>query len=339
MIREAIVKLAAGGSLEQDEAAATMEQIMAGEATPAQIAAFVTALRFKGETVDEIAGLAGVMRQRALQVSTRHTVVDTCGTGGDESGSINVSTTAAFVVAGTGVKVAKHGNRAMSSQSGSADVLEALGVKLDLGPEGVATCIDEVGIGFMFAQAFHPAMRHAAPVRREIGIRTIFNILGPLTNPAGCCHQVVGVGDPALLPKMAGALGRLGSIHALIVHGGGIDELSISGPSQIAELVGGQVREYEITPELLGLGRAPADAIRGGTAQENAVALRRILDGSPGPQRDVILLNAAAALLAGDRVDSLAAGIALAAESIDSGGARRALDGLVRLSQSLAVAA
>src|SRR5262245_23133808 len=246
VIREAIVKLAAGESLDQTEASAAMESIMAGEATPAQIAAFATALRFKGETVDEIAGLARVMRLRALYVPTPHAVVDTCGTGGDESGSINVSTAAAFVVAGAGVRVAKHGNRAMSSRTGSADVLEALGVKLEVGADGVARCIDEVGIGFMFAQAFHPAMRHTAVPRREIGIRTVFNILGPLTNPARARHQVVGVGDPTLLPKMAGALGALRSRHALVVHGDGMDEVAISGPTRVAELVGGVVREYEI---------------------------------------------------------------------------------------------
>jgi anthranilate phosphoribosyltransferase len=335
VIREAIVKLAAGGSLDQTEAAAAMEEIMAGEATPAQIAAFVTALRFKGESVDEIAGLARVMRLRALLVSTPHAVVDTCGTGGDESGSINVSTAAAFVVAGAGCKVAKHGNRAISSRAGSADVLEALGVRLEVGADGVARCIDEVGIGFMFAQAFHPAMRYANAPRREIGIRTVFNILGPLTNPARARHQVVGVGDPGLLPKMAGALGALGSRHALVVHGQGMDELTISGPTRVAELVGGMVREYEVAPEEVGLQRWPVDAIRGGTAEQNASALRRILAGESGAGRDVVLLNAAAALLAADRVDSLQAGVQCAAESIDSGAARRALEGLTRLSQEL----
>jgi anthranilate phosphoribosyltransferase len=335
VIREAIVKLAAGGSLDQTEAAAAMEEIMAGEATPAQIAAFVTALRFKGETVDEIAGLARVMRLRALLVSTPHAVVDTCGTGGDESGSINVSTAAAFVVAGAGSKVAKHGNRAISSRAGSADVLEALGVKLEVGAEGVARCIDEVGIGFMFAQAFHPAMRYANAPRREIGIRTVFNILGPLTNPARARHQVVGVGDPVLLPKMAGALGALGSRHALVVHGEGMDELTISGSTRVAELVGGMVREYEVAPEEVGLRRWPADAIRGGTADQNAAALRRIFAGEAGAGRDVVLLNAAAALLAADRVDSLPAGVECAAQSIDTGAARRALEGLTRLSQEL----
>jgi anthranilate phosphoribosyltransferase len=224
----------------------------------------------------------------------------------------------------------------MSSQTGSADVLEALGVKLEVGADGVARCIDEVGIGFMFAQAFHPAMRHTAVPRREIGIRTVFNILGPLTNPARARHQVVGVGDPTLLPKMAGALGALGSRHALVVHGGGLDELTIAGPTRVAELVGGAIREYDVSPEDVGLRRWPTEAIRGGTAEQNATALRRILGGEAGAGRDVVLLNAAAALLAADRVDSLPAGVQCAVESVDSGAARRALDGLIRLSQELA---
>ncbi len=336
MIREAIVKLAAGGSLDQSEASAAMESIMDGEATPAQIAAFITALRFKGETSDEIAGLARVMRLRAIHVHTPFAVVDTCGTGGDESGSFNVSTTAAFVVAGTGTRVAKHGNRAMSSRAGSADVLESLGVRLDIGPEGVARCIDEVGIGFMFAQSFHPAMRHAGPVRREIGIRTVFNILGPLTNPARARHQVVGVADPAQVTKMAAALLALGTRHALVVHGEpGIDELSISGPTRIAEVVGGTIKEYRVEPAALGLDVAPRAAIAGGDADENAKMLRRVLEGERGPRRDVVLLNAAAALVAADVADSLATGVATAAESIDTGAARAKLEGLVRLTQEL----
>jgi anthranilate phosphoribosyltransferase len=337
LIREAIVKMAAGGSLSQAEAAAAMESIMSGEATPAQIAAFVTGLRFKGESVDEIAGLARVMRLRAVHVSTPHQVVDTCGTGGDASGSINVSTIAAFVVAAAGGRVAKHGNRAMSSQAGSADVLEALGVKLDVGPEGVARCIDEVGIGFMFAQAFHPAMRHAAAPRREIGIRTVFNILGPLTNPARARHQLVGVGDPTLVGRMAGALAALGSRHALVVHGGeGLDEISVGGPTKVAEVVDGAIREYEISPEDVGMTRAPLSQIAGGTADENARLARRILDGEPGPRRDVVVLNAGAALVAADLVRDLKTGVARAAEAIDTGGARRTLEQLVRLSGELA---
>jgi anthranilate phosphoribosyltransferase len=336
LIREAIVKMASGGSLSQAEAAAAMEEIMSGEATPSQIAAFVVGLRFKGESVDEIAGLARVMRLRAVHVATPHQVVDTCGTGGDGSGSINVSTIAAFLVAGAGGRVAKHGNRAMSSLSGSADVLEALGVKLDVGPEGVARCIDEVGIGFMFAQAYHPAMRHAAAPRREIGIRTVFNILGPLTNPARARHQLVGVGDPTLVSKMAGALAALGSRHALVVHGGdGLDEISISGPTRVAEVADGTIREYEICPEDVGLNQAPKGSIAGGTPDENARVARRVLDGEPGPRRDVVLMNAGAALLAADLVPDLKAGVERAAESIDSGAALRKLDHLIRLSGEL----
>jgi len=337
VIREAIVKLAAGESLDQTEASAAMEAIMAGEATPAQIAAFITALRFKGETVDEIAGLARVMRLRALQVQTPFPVVDTCGTGGDDSGTFNVSTTAAFVAAGAGARVAKHGNRAMSSRAGSADVLEALGVRLEVGPEGVARCIDEVGIGFMFAQSFHPGFRHAGPVRREIGIRTVFNILGPLTNPARARHQVVGVGDGTIVAKMAGALQALGSRHALVVHGDeGIDELSIAGPTTVAEVAGGQLKEYKIAPEDVGLARAGRDAIAGGDAQENARILRGVLGGEKGPRRDVVLLNAAAALVAAEITDSLERGILSAAESIDTGAAREKLEGLVKLTQEIA---
>jgi anthranilate phosphoribosyltransferase len=337
LIREAIVKLAAGHALSQAEASAAMEEIMSGEATPAQIASFVTALRFKGESVDEIAGLARVMRLRAVHVATPHTVVDTCGTGGDASGTINVSTIAAFVAAGAGARVAKHGNRAMSSQAGSADVLEALGVRLDVGAEGVARCIDEVGIGFMFAQAFHPAMRHAAAPRREIGIRTVFNILGPLTNPARARHQVVGVGDGALLQRMAGALAALGSRHAIVVHGGdGLDEITLSGPTRVAEVVDGQVREYEVTPEDVGLDRVPSAALAGGTPEENARAARRVLGGEQGPHRDVVVLNAAAALLAADLVPDLKQGVARAAQSIDSGAAAKRLEGLVRLTAGMA---
>ena len=334
MIREAIGKLAVGQSLEQGETAAAMEEIMSGEATPAQIAAFITALRMKGETVDEIAGLARVMREHALPVTTPHTCVDTCGTGGDASGSINVSTTAAFVVAGAGCRVAKHGNVSVSSRSGSSDVLGALGVRLDLTPEGVARCIDEAGIGFMFAQAFHPAMRHAGPVRREIGIRTIFNVLGPLTNPAGARHQVLGVGDPGLLSRLAGALQVLGTSHALVVHGAGMDELSISAPSQVIEIVGGELRSYELAPEDVGLERAAAESIAGGTPEENAVVLRRTLSGQErGPKRDVVLLNAAAALVAADAVADLRQGVAKAAEAIDSGAAAARLEALIATSQ------
>ena len=335
MIREAIEQLVNKQDLTLEAAAQVMEEIMTGEATPAQFGAFVTALRLKGETADEIAGMARVMRDKAHQVHYAEALVDTCGTGGDASGSFNVSTAAAFVVAAAGLKVAKHGNRAMSSQCGSADVLEALGVKIELTPDQVRRCLDEVGIGFMFAPAFHPAMRFAAGPRREIGIRTVFNILGPLTNPAGASHQVLGVADPAIAPKMAQVLQRLGSVHALVVHGtDGLDEVSICAPTQVWELQNGTIREYLISPEEVGLQRSSAEAIKGGTAQENAATLRTIFSGQQGALRDMVALNAAAALVAGDKTPDLRAGIQLAQQVIDSGTALGKVDGLVRVSQS-----
>ena len=318
-----------------EQAAAVMTEIMDGEATPAQIAAFLTALRLKGETVDEIAGLASVMRDRAVPVTVSGPVVDTCGTGGDGSGSFNISTTAAFVVAGAGLRVAKHGNRGMSSSCGSADVLEALGVKIELDAEGVRRCIEEAGIGFMFAPAYHPAMRHAAGPRREIGIRTVFNILGPLTNPAGASAQVIGVPSEEVGGKLAPALHRLGTGHALVVHGaGGVDELSISGPSTIWEVTGHGARPpYQVSAADLGLAAAGPDAIRGGPPQENADILRRVLRGEPGHRRDVVLMNAAAALVAGDVAPDLGAGVAMAREAIDNGRALAALESLIEVSQ------
>lgn len=337
MIREAIDALVSGRSLTQDEAAGAMEEIMTGEATPAQFGAFVTALRLKGETVDEIAGLASVMRAKASRVSYPGALVDTCGTGGDGAGTYNVSTAAAFVAAGAGATVAKHGNRAMSSQCGSADVLEALGIKIDLGPEGVQQCLKEVGMGFMFAPAFHPAMKYAAGPRREIGIRTVFNILGPLTNPAGARAQVIGVAIPDLAMKMAEALLRLGSKHALVVHSeDGLDEMSISSASTVCELRDGAISCYSVAPEDLGLSRAGADSIKGGSAQENADWLRGVLKGAAGPGRDMVLMNAAAALVAADLADTLKDGLALAAKSIDSGAALAKLEKFIEVSQSLA---
>ena len=333
MIREAIELLVNKSDLTLEQAVQVMEEIMTGEATPAQFGAFVTALRLKGETADEIAGMARVMREKAHQVHYAEALVDTCGTGGDASGSFNVSTAAAFVAAAAGLKVAKHGNRAMSSQCGSADVLEALGVKIELTPDHVKRCIDEAGIGFMFAPAFHPAMRFAGGPRREIGIRTVFNILGPLTNPAGATHQVLGVADAAIAPKMAQVLQRLGSKHALVVHGmDGLDELSISGPTQVWEVKGGNISEYLVSPEDAGLQGAPKDAIRGGTAQENAAKLRSLFSGEKGPLRDMVALNAGAALLAGDKVSDLRAGVALAQQVIENGAALAKVDALVRAS-------
>ena len=336
MIREAIEALVSGRSLSVEEAAGVMEEIMSGEATPAQFGAFVTALRLKGETPDEIAGMARVMREKALRVPTRGPLVDTCGTGGDASGTFNISTTAALVVAGAGLKVAKHGNRAMSGACGSADVLEALGVKIDLGPEGVMRCIEEVGMGFMFAPVFHPAMRFAAGPRREIGIRIVFNILGPLTNPAKAQAQVLGVADASLGEKMAQVLNRLGCRHALVVHGeDGLDEMTLSGPTQVWELKNGAVNTYTITPEELGLPESDREAIQGGTIEANSALLKDVLKGTKGPARDVVLMNAAAALVAADKVSTLKDGIGLAAEAIDNGAALHKLEALVALSQSL----
>ena len=336
MIREAIDAVIRGQSLSLDEAAAVMEEIMTGEATPAQFGAFVTALRLKGETPDEIAGMAQVMREKALHVSTSGELVDTCGTGGDGSGTFNISTVAAFVVAGSELKVAKHGNRAMSGACGSADVLEELGVKIDLGPEGVTRCLEEVGIGFMFAPVFHPSMRFAAAPRREIGVRTVFNILGPLTNPAGAHAQVIGVFDSAFGQRMALVLQRLGTRHALVVHGTeGVDELTLSGQNQVWELRQGSVSSYNVDSEEAGLPHQPLDALKGGDRQANASILQAVLEGQPGPHRDVVLLNAAAALVAADKTSTLADGVPVAAQAIDTGAARDKLERLIALSQSL----
>ena len=336
MIKEAIQALISGRSLTIEESAAAMEEIMQGEVTPAQFGAFVTALRLKGETVDEIAGLARTMRAKAIPVTVTGPVVDTCGTGGDGSATFNISTTAAFVVAGAGLKVAKHGNRAMSSQCGSADVLEALGVRLELTAEQVQRCLEEVGMGFMFAPAFHPAMKFAAAPRREIGIRTVFNILGPLTNPAGAKAQVMGVADGSLVEKLASVLGGLGCHHALVVHGeDGLDEITITGKTQVCELKDGKIKSYYISPEDCGLTQAAPDSLKGGSVDDNAGLLRSILAGAPGPKRDVVLMNAAAVLLAGDRVETLQQGILLAKEVVDNGKALAKLEQLIEFSQEM----
>ena len=336
MIKEAIQTLVSGHSLTMEEAASVMQEIMEGKVTPAQLGAFVTALRLKGETVDEIVGLARTMRAKAVPVTIAESLVDTCGTGGDGSHTFNISTAAAFVAAGAGLKVAKHGNRAMSSQCGSADVLEALGVRIDLDAEQVQRCLQEVGMGFMFAPMFHPAMKYAAAPRREIGIRTVFNILGPLTNPADAKAQVLGVADGSLVEKLASVLQGLGCHHALVVHGeDGLDEITITGKTQVCELKDGHIKSYSISPEDFGLPRASLDSLKGGTVDKNAALLRSILAGAPGPQRDVVLMNAAAVLLAGDRVETLQPGAALASEAIDGGNALAKLEQLVELSQSM----
>ncbi len=335
MIKQAIDTLVSGKSLSMEEAAQVMEEIMTGEATPAQFGAFVTALRIKGESVDEIAGLAKVMRAKATPVLISEPTVDTCGTGGDAFGTFNISTTAAFVVAGAGLKVAKHGNRAMTSKCGSADVLEALGVKIDLDAEGVKHCLEQAGIGFMFAPVFHPAIKYAVGPRREIGIRTVFNILGPLTNPAGAQSQVIGVSDVNIAPKMAQVLQRLGCRHVLVTHGeDGLDEISINEKSTIWELKGNTISTYSIAPEELGFQRAKLEDIKGGTASDNAAMLRDVLKGKKGPRRDVVLLNTAAGLVAGDLRDNLADGVALAREVIDSGKALQKLEEFIEVSQS-----
>ena len=336
MIREAIEALVRGQSLTMDQAAQTMDEIMSDEATPAQFGALVTALRLKGETSDEIAGMARVMRERSLHVNVDGPVVDVVGTGGDASHSFNISTTTAFVVAGAGVTVAKHGNRAMSGACGSADALEALGVKIDLSPEGVERCLKEVGFGFMFAQRYHPSMRFAAGPRREIGIRTVFNILGPLTNPASADAYLLGVSDPDVAGKMVRVLGELGTTHALVVHGlDGLDEITLGDATRVWELQNGTVSEYSLTPEDLGFSRAPREALAASSVEESTRMLTEVLEGKTGPARDVVLMNAGAALLAADRASDFQEGIVMAAESIDSGSALAKLDALVELSQKL----
>jgi anthranilate phosphoribosyltransferase len=314
-----------------------MQEIMIGEATPAQFGAFVTALRLKGETVDEISGLARTMRAKAVSVKTSGLVVDTCGTGGDGAGTFNISTTAAFIVAAAGeLKVAKHGNRAMSSQCGSADVMEVLGVKINLSAEKVAQCLEEVSICFMFAPLFHPAMKYAAAPRRELGIRTVFNILGPLTNPADASAQLLGVANSSLLKKLARVLDELGCKHALVVHSqDGLDEITVCGKTDVCELKDGAINCYSISPEDFGLYEAAPDSLKGGNTNENATLLRQILGGMLGPQRDAVVVNAAAALLAADKVKTLIEGATLAQQLIDSGQALAKLDRLIEFSQSL----
>lgn len=338
MIREAIAKLVNHQALSREEAAQAMEELMTGEATSAQMGSFLTALRMKGETVEELAGLAQVMRDKATHVripaDLGRPVVDTCGTGGDGANTFNISTTAAFVVAGAGAVVAKHGNRAASSRCGSADVLEALGVNINLKPEEVTACLEEAGIGFMFAPLFHPSMKYAGPVRREIGIRNVFNILGPLTNPAGARRQVLGVPGGELASKLAEALQQLGSEHALVVHSSdGLDEISIAAESYIYEVKsGGEVKKHVVIPEDFGLARAPAEVMRGGDADDNRAITMQVLEGEKIPQRDVTLLNAAAALVAAGLAPGMKEGVEQAAASIDSGAACERLQVLVEVS-------
>jgi len=338
-IQDAIAKAMDGQDLTEIEAEGAMTQIMHGEATPAQIGAFLTALRMKGESVSEIAGCARAMRRSAVPVrpQRKDRLVDTCGTGGDGAGTFNISTTAAFVVAGAGQPVAKHGNRSISSRCGSADVLEALGVNLDLTPDQVAASVDEVGLGFLFAPKLHPAMKHAIGPRRELGVRTIFNVLGPLTNPASASAQVVGVYDPDLTETLARVLGTLGSEAAFVVHGsGGLDELTTTGPNRVSVLHDERVETRTFDPADLDFPRARPPDLRGGDARENAAITREILSGRlNGARRDVVVLNAAAALVAGGEARSLPEGIRLAKHSLDSGSAQRVLDHLVEFTQAV----
>jgi anthranilate phosphoribosyltransferase len=334
MIKEALAKLVERRDLGRAEMSEAMGEIADGGATPAQVGAFLVALRLKGETVEEIAGAAQVMRERVDRVHVgREVFVDTCGTGGDNQNTFNISTTAAFAVAGAGVTVAKHGNRAVSSRSGSADVLAALGVNVDAGKEVVERCIAEVGIGFLFAPKLHPAFKAVAGIRRELGVRSVFNLLGPLANPAGARHQVMGVYEPRWVPVIAGVLAALGAAHAFVVHGEGLDEIAVTGMTHVCEVKGGEVERYTILPEDLGLRRWGAADIAGGDADYNARVLRDVLAGRQGAPRDAALANAAAALVAGGAAADLRAGVRLAAQAVDSGAAAEKLARLVQVSQ------
>ena len=334
-IQQAIQTAAAGNDLTTDQAAAVAHAIIAGEATDAQIAGLLVALRAKGESVAEITGFVRAIRDGATAAPARSdNLVDTCGTGGDGVNTFNISTVAAFVAAGAGCKVAKHGNRAVSSPCGSADVLKTLGVNIEMPPDLAARCIDEIGVGFLFAPQYHPGARHAAGPRREIGMRTIFNVIGPLVNPAGARRQLMGVYDRKLVEPIAQVLRELGCEHAMVVHGDdGLDEITITGTTHVAELRDSQIQEYTIRPEEFGLQPAPAKTIRGGDAAQNAEITQQILAGQPGPAREVVLLNAGAAIYVAGVAQTLAAGVQRAAESVDSGNARAALDGLIARGQ------
>ena len=336
MIQEAIGKLVEGRHLSADEAEKVMDLIMTGEATQAQIGAYLVALRMAGETPEEIAGSVRSMRAKATWVKTKHPfVIDVVGTGGDGTHTFNISTSAALVVAAAGQPVAKHGNRAVSSKSGAADVLKALGVNIEASPEKVGECIDETGVGFLFAPMLHGAMKHAIGPRRELAMRSIFNVMGPLTNPARAQSQLVGVYAPELTELVADVLRQVGCQKALVVHGSdGMDELTLTGPSRVSEWDGSEIRTYDVTPEEAGLKRADADALKGGEPPENADITRAILAGENGPKRDIVLLNAAAALIAANKAENLREGVGQAASAIDSGKAARVLSHLVEVSNS-----
>lgn len=335
MVTEALNKIVEGGSLDAAEAERLMASVMAGEVSPALLAALLTALRMKGESDEEVLGFARAMRAAAVPVTAPPDTIDTCGTGGDASNSFNISTGSAIVAAAAGVTVAKHGNRSASSRCGSADVLEALGVKIAVTAEQAERCLERVGIAFLFAPAFHPAMRHAGPTRGEIGIRTVFNILGPLSSPARVKRQALGVARPELAPRMAAILGGLGCERAFVFHGSdGLDEITLAGPTTVHNLRGGTVTSYEIAPEDLGLSRAPSDALAGGGPEENAAILRSLFAGETGPKRDALLANAAAGLVVAGKADDLSAGVKLAAEVIDSGAAAAKVDEFAAFTQT-----
>jgi anthranilate phosphoribosyltransferase len=334
-LKSIIGKVATGATLSRDEAAAAFDAMMSGEATPSQMGGLLMALRVRGETVDEITGAVSAMRGKMLRVTAPADAVDVVGTGGDGSGSVNVSTCASFIVAGAGVPVAKHGNRALSSRSGAADVLASLGVKIDLSPEKVGDCVQEAGIGFMFAPAHHPAMKNVGPTRVELATRTIFNLLGPLSNPAGVKRQMVGVFSKQWVLPLAQVLKNLGAHSVWVVHGSdGLDEITLTGPTSVAALENGSIRSFEVTPEEAGLPLAPAGALRGGDADANAAALRSVLEGKPGAYRDVALLNAAAALIVAGRATNLKEGVAIGTKSLDSGAAAARLKQLVAVSNA-----
>lgn len=335
-LRQALARVVGGERLDRAEAREALGEVLRGEASPVQIAAFLAALRVRGETIDEIAGMVEAMRAAAVPVRpARENLVDLCGTGGDGSHTINISTAASIVVAACGVPVAKHGNRSASSQCGSADVLEELGVPVELEPDRSAASIDELGFAFLFARTHHPAMRHVAPVRQELGVRTVFNLLGPLSSPAAVKRQLIGVFDDAFRPVMARVCQELGSEHVWVVHsvdeqGRGLDELSLAGPTRVTSLRGGEIEEFEVDPGAAGLERASLDDLRGGDAAHNAERLRQILGGETGPQTDAVLLNAAAALVVADAVSDLATGVQRAREALTSGAASKLLGELTR---------
>lgn len=332
--RTYIAKVAGGEPLTHDEARAAFDIMMSGDATPSQIGGFLMALRVRGETVDEISGAVATMRAKMLPVTAPAEAIDIVGTGGDASGTYNVSTCAAFIVAGAGVPVAKHGNRALSSRSGAADTLAALGINIEIGPDRIGACIREAGLGFMFAPAHHSAMRHVGPSRVELGTRTIFNLLGPLSNPAGVKRQLVGVFAPQWVEPLAHVLNDLGAEAVWVVHGDGLDEMTTAGPTKVAELRDGKVRMFDVAPDDAGLAKAQAQDLKGGDAEHNAVALKSVLEGVAGPYRDISVLNAAGALVVAGKAADLKEGAGIAGKSIDSGAALAALDKLVSVSNA-----